>query len=168
MIKKYSLSKTGLNLLKQSEGFSAVVYLCPAGKPTIGYGHVVKSNESFKQPISTELGEALLRADCETAGNYINATAAGKGSLNGSYQLTQNQFDALVLLVFNIGVTAYRESTLLSCLQNGDKTGASEQFLVWDKITVIDTKTKQKVKKVCPGQVSRRARERALFDQSYA
>ena len=162
MNNKYTLSQTGLNLLKQSEGFSAVVYLCPAGKPTIGYGHVVKAVESFKQPISTEQAEDLLRADCETAGNYINATAAGKGSLNGGYRLTQNQFDALVLLVFNIGVTAYRESTLLSCLQNGDRTGASAQFLVWNKITV-DGK-----KQVCKGQVTRRAKERALFDQTYA
>ena len=162
MIKKYTLSQTGLNLLKQCESFSAVVYLCPAGKPTIGYGHVVKAAESCKQPISTAQAEDLLRADCETASNYINATADGKGSLNGSYQLSQNQFDALVLLVFNIGLTAYRESTLLRCLQNGDKTGASEQFLVWNKIT-IDGK-----KQVCKGLVNRRAKERALFDLSHA
>jgi lysozyme len=47
-------------------------------------------------------------------------------------------------------------------LQNGDKSGASKQFLVWNKITV-DGK-----KQVCKGLVNRRAREQALFNQSYA
>lgn len=156
-MKKYSLSQSALNLLKQLEWFSPVVYLCPAGKPTIGYGHVVKSNERFLRPITQAEGEALLRGDCETAETYINATAAGKGSLNGGYTLTQNQYDALVLLVFNIGVANYKSSTLLKCLQDGDKAGAAAQFLVWNKITV-DGK-----KQVSNGLVNRRAREQALF-----
>jgi lysozyme len=46
--------------------------------------------------------------------------------------LTQNQFDALVSLVYNIGVTAFKNSTLLRLLNSHDYSGASAQFLVWD------------------------------------
>lgn len=157
MNKKHRLSQHGIDLLKQFEGFSALVYKDPAGIATIGYGHVLTSGERDLTYVTAADAEALLRTDCEIAENYINATAAGKGSLNGGYSLNQNQFDALVLLVFNIGITAYRHSTLLRRLQNGDKTGASEQFLVWNKITVNG------VKKVSRGLVNRRAAERLLF-----
>jgi lysozyme len=50
--------------------------------------------------------------------------------------LTQNQFDALVSLVFNIGGGAFRKSTLLKKLNAGDIQGAADQFLVWNKGTV--------------------------------
>jgi lysozyme len=35
-------SQTGIDFIKKYEGFSAKIYLCPAGKPTIGYGHLIK------------------------------------------------------------------------------------------------------------------------------
>ena len=153
----HTLSQWGLDLLKQSEAFRAEAYLCPAGRPTIGYGHVIKASERFLRPLTETEAEALLRGDCEIAEVYINATAAGKGSLNGGYTLSQNQFDALVLLVFNIGITAFRASTLLRCLQNGDKAGAAAQFLVWNKITVNGKK------QICKGLVNRRQAEMRMF-----
>lgn len=154
---KHTLSPRGLELLKQLEGFSAAVYRCPAGRPTVGYDHVISARERFLRPITQAEGEVLLRGDLEPAENYINITAAGKGSLNGGYRLTQNRFDALVLLVFNIGVTRFSLSTLLKCLQSGDMVGAAEQFLAWNKITVNGKK------QVCEGLVKRRTAERALF-----
>lgn len=157
MNKKRTLSQHGIYLLKGFEGFKALVYNDSAGIATIGYGHVLTSGERGLKYVTDQQAEALLRADCEIAENYINATAAGQGSLNGGYTLNQHQFDALVLLVFNIGITAYRHSTLLRRLQNGDKTGAAEQFLRWNKITVNG------VKQTSRGLVNRRAAERELF-----
>ena len=51
------ISEQGLALLKQSEGFSATPYICPAGKSTIGYGHVIISGEEF-----TEIGADMSQA----------------------------------------------------------------------------------------------------------
>ena len=36
-----SITDVGLNLIQRFEGFSPTIYLCPAGYPTIGFGHVV-------------------------------------------------------------------------------------------------------------------------------
>ena len=41
------ITQEGIDLIKRFEGFSPTVYFCPAGYPTIGYGHVVKKGEDF-------------------------------------------------------------------------------------------------------------------------
>jgi lysozyme len=46
------ITQDGLDLIKRFEGFSETVYICPAGFPTIGYGHVVKVHENFSCGIS--------------------------------------------------------------------------------------------------------------------
>ncbi|MGZ5056679.1 MAG: lysozyme [Methylobacter sp.] len=160
MPQKLYLSPNGLAILKDIEKFRSKPYPDAAGKLTIGYGHKIKSTERFLRPITQAKGEALLLADLENAENYINATMAGKGSLNGGYRLNQNQYDALVLLVFNIGVANFRSSTLLGYLQLGDMAEAAEQFSVWNEITVDGEK------QVCQGLVTRRAIERILFLKS--
>ncbi len=157
MPEKLNLSPNGLDILKDLEKFRSKTYPDAGGKPTIGYGHLIKSNERFLRAITEDEGVALLKGDLKTAENYINATMAGKGSLNGGYRLTQHQYDALVLLVFNIGVTAFRSSTLLIYLQDGDMDEAAAQFLVWNKITVNGRK------QVCQGLVARRGIERLVF-----
>jgi len=67
--------------------------------------------------------------------------------------LTQNQFDALVSLVFNIGGGNFRSSTLLRRLNEGSYALAAEQFHVW----------RRSGGKVLPGLVARRAWEAELF-----
>lgn len=47
--------------------------------------------------------------------------------------LTQNQFDSLVSLTYNIGTATFEKSTLLKKLNAGDYQGAAEQFTVWNK-----------------------------------
>lgn len=49
---------------------------------------------------------------------------------------TQHQFDALTSLIFTIGGDAFRKSTLLSLLDNGDYNGAADQFPAWNKVKV--------------------------------
>ena len=68
--------------------------------------------------------------------------------------VTQRQFDALVCLAYNIGVDAFRKSTLLSCLNRRQTSTASNQFLVWNKSNG----------KVMLGLRRRRAAEQAVFD----
>ena len=68
-------------------------------------------------------------------------------------QLNQNQFDALVSLVFNIGTGAFARSTLLKRLNVGDYNGAAEAFLMWRNAGGK------------PILLNRRKREKALFEK---
>lgn len=92
----------GIELIKRWEGFKANAYLCPAGVWTIGYGHTggVKSGDV----VTKAEAEAYLRADLAVAEQAVS----GKLLL-----ISQNQFDALVSFVFNVGTGNFNGSTLL-------------------------------------------------------
>ncbi|MDR3323259.1 MAG: lysozyme [Zoogloeaceae bacterium] len=137
------VSPAGLALIREFELFSAKVYICPAGKPTIGYGHVLRPSDSFTE-ITQEQGEAMLQTDIAPVEIYLRAVLPG---------LTQNQFDALASLCFNIGLGNFERSTLLTRLKAGDLRGAALQFRRW-----IHANGKK-----LPGLVRRRAAEEALF-----
>lgn len=126
------ISPTGLALIQQFEGFRAKPYLCPAGKLTVGYGHVVLPRDKFSYPLSKEQANNLLVNDVFFAAQYINATTQ-------DHPPNQNQFDALCSLVFNIGIGNYDKSTLLKKLRVGDFKGAEAEFLRWNKINVHGT-----------------------------
>jgi GH24 family phage-related lysozyme (muramidase) len=64
-------------LIKSEEGYQARRYLCPAGKPTIGYGHVILPRENFPQPMTEAAAEALLLRDLAPVENYLSATFPG-------------------------------------------------------------------------------------------
>jgi GH24 family phage-related lysozyme (muramidase) len=103
------ISSKGLNLIKNFEGWSSTIYLDSAGLPTIGYGHLIKKGEKFKVPISEQTGEMVLHQDVQSAVNCVNSVV--------KVPLTQNQFDALVSLCFNIGNFAFIRSTLTYATQ---------------------------------------------------
>lgn len=137
------ISQDGLNLIKEFEGFSADAYLCPAGVWTIGYGHIGNVEEG--QTVTEEEAEELLRHDVAFAEDAVTDYVEG--------DLTQGQFDALVCFVYNIGAGAFRTSTLLYLLNQGNSEGAAEQFLRWNKAGG----------KVLAGLTRRRKAERELF-----
>lgn len=138
------VSSTGLALIRAFESFSAVVYLCPAGKRTIGYGHVLRPGDTFLASIDREQAKALLARDLEPVAIYLNAVFPA---------LTQNEFDALASFCFNVGLGAFEKSTLFARLKAGDQAGAAGQFGRW-----IHAAGKE-----LPGLVRRRAAERDLF-----
>lgn len=139
-----SLSAQGLALLKQHEGLRLYVYKDSAGFPTIGYGHKLLPGESFPNGISPEQAEAMLARDTTWAQNAVRD--------NVKVPITQNQFDALVSLVFNIGSNAFKNSTLLKLLNQGFYAAASEQILAW------------RFAGGKPILLSRRQKEKTLFD----
>ena len=67
--------------------------------------------------------------------------------------MTQNQFDAMVSLAFNIGGSAFAGSTLVKRLNTGDAKGAADEFPKW----------KNSGGKVMPRLVKRRTAEREVF-----
>lgn len=108
-------------LIRRFEGKNNTAYQDSAGVWTIGYGHtggVVKG-----QTISDDEVERLLAEDVAVAENAVNAQ---------NLTLTQDQFDALVDFVFNLGAGNFQKSTLLKKLKDdpNDPT-IYDEFLRW-------------------------------------
>lgn len=142
-------SEKGINLIKSFEGFSSTPYLDIAKIPTIGYGFTyyldgskVKLND---KALSLEQAENILKLSLKKYENIINE--------NVKVQLNQNQFDALASFVYNVGGTAFKNSTLLKKLNQADYLGAAEEFLRWNKAGGAESK----------GLTRRREAEKALF-----
>ncbi len=81
----------------------------PAGA-TIGYGHLIKPGEDFCDGIDEAAATELLRADLGHAEQAVNGAI--------TVPLRQNQFDALVMLCFNIGVQNFANSTVVKYVNN--------------------------------------------------
>ena len=130
--------------VKQHEGVRTSAYLDAVQVPTICYG---STREVF-------IGQKATLAECEER-LQADLTYAGRGVSKGvKVKLTQEQYDALVSLVFNIGETQFYKSTLLRKINAGDCLGASREFDRW-----VFAKGKR-----LPGLVSRRHSERMLFE----
>ncbi len=137
----------GVSLIRAFEGFSPTPYVCPAGFPTVGYGHVVLEGERFETPLSQEAGEALLRADLPRYEGVVCRLI--------DIPLGDLCFDALVSFTFNLGEGALSTSTLRRLINGGRLTDAGPQFDRW----VFAGARK------LPGLVRRRAAERALWER---
>jgi len=86
-------SQEGIDLIKEFEGFSAKAYICPAGKATIGYGHVVLPSEKhlLTGSITNEEAERLLKSDLEIAESALNSTKWNKSGGNVLQGLTRRR-----------------------------------------------------------------------------
>ncbi|QQL50325.1 lysozyme [Mucilaginibacter ginkgonis] len=125
------LSDIGVQLIKSFEGLRLNAYKDSAGVWTIGYGSTKYENGKAVKP--GDLLSSSIQADKlfeHTLTRYEDAVNEGVKII-----LTQNQFDALVSLTYNVGPGVMSNSTLLKKLNAGDVTGAADQFLVWNKIT---------------------------------
>ena len=143
------ISSRGLDLIKDFEGFSSTSYLCPAKIPTIGYG-----NTFYSDGRKVKLGEQISKTDALKLLEVIaNRDFADKIFPSIKVKVTQNQFDAMVSLAYNIGTGAFLKSTLLKKVNAGDFAGASEEFLRWNKANG----------KEVLGLTRRREREKQLF-----
>jgi len=120
------LSPTGVNLIKNFEGLRLTSYLCEAGVYTVGYGTTgpgIVAGLTITEPEAEE----LLKEDLA----YFE-----QGVLDCvKVKVNQNEFDALVSLSYNIGLSAFKRSTLLRLLNNGDnRSVVASEFLKWDKV----------------------------------
>ncbi len=139
------ISQAGVDLIKGCEGCRLVPYRDSAGVWTDGYG-----NTHGVVPAGPPIGQAKAEADLM---RNLAAAEADVARL-ARVALTQGQFDALVSFTFNLGAGALGGSTLLRKLNAGDAAGAAAEFGKWVHAGG----------EVLPGLVTRRARERALFE----
>lgn len=143
------ISSNGLDLIKRFEGFAPRVYICPAGYPTIGYGHLVSGDDYKGETIDEAEATRLL------AGDVGHAASAVRHLIKNPERLTQGQFDALVSFAFNLGAGALQASTLRLKVNRGELVSAADEFGRW----VWGGRPPRKLK----GLVLRRAAEAAMF-----
>jgi lysozyme len=142
-------SKQCLEMLAHHEGVRTKPYRCPAGLWTVGVGHLIGDGltlpDSWNRTFSLEEVYAILATDVRKfelgVDRYINV------------QLTQNQYDAIISFAFNLGLGTLQRSTLRAKLNRGDKEGAIESLLKYNKAGG----------KVLKGLDNRRKDEAALF-----
>ncbi len=142
------ISTNGINMICGFEGLRLKAYDDGVGVWTIGTGTTVYPNG-----VKVKKGDTCTAEQAKTY--FKHDLAKFEKTVNESVivPLSQNQFDALVSLTYNIGSGAFNNSTLLKKLNKGDYQGAADQFLVWNKAGG----------KVMKGLVRRREAERALF-----
>ena len=133
----------GLNLIKEFEGFREKAYKCPAGVWTIGYGHTGGVKEG--DVVTSNEAEKLLIQDLDWAEKVVYKHV--------NVFLNQNQFDALVSFVFNVGSGNFQKSTLLKRLNSGQYSDVPHELKRWNKGGGV----------VLPGLVRRRRVEGELF-----
>lgn len=141
------VSEAGIDLIKRFEGLELESYQDIAGVWTIGYGHTETAGPN--QKISEREAEELLKRDLEPRERAVKQLV--------SVSMNQNEFDALVSLVYNIGAGGFTRSTVRRKLNKNDRMGAAEAFTYWNKATVNG------VLREVRGLTRRRAAERALF-----
>jgi lysozyme len=136
-------SQRGVDLIKSFEGLRLKAYRDAVGLLTIGYGHT--GRDVTEGLVITEAGaEELLRADLMRFEDAVRKHAG---------PATRNQFDAMVSLAFNVGVTAFANSTLARKHRADDRTGAANEFLRWNRAGG----------RPLPGLTRRRQAERRLY-----
>lgn len=139
------INQAGVDLIKSFEGLRTRAYRDPVGILTIGYG----STGAHVRPamsITEAEAEALLRKD-------LARFEAGVHVYVGDAPTTENEFSAMVSLAFNIGLGAFRKSTVLRQHKAGRKTLAAAAFLMWVRAG----------KRTLKGLVRRRNAERRLY-----
>lgn len=137
------INYAGLALVKEAEGYRDHAYADTGGVFTLGFGHTkgVKPGDTCN-PLQAEywLEQDLMEAEAAV-------------SKLVTVPLTDNQFSALVVFVFNIGQGQFAKSTLLRKLNEGGYALVPACLKSW----IFDNG------KVQRGLVSRRASEAALW-----
>ncbi len=166
------------------EGLELSPYFCPAFKLTIGYGELIKDTgkygtvygsriiniaDNLKKEYGTKNRKGLNQALKDVFGDVLSvgdAQGLFKNHLEYKWRqiashlptgLTNSQCAAIISLVYNIGATAFLNSTVLKRIQAGDIQGAGNAFLMFNKARVNGVLTELK------GLTNRRKAERELF-----
>lgn len=132
-------------LIMGFEGFRPTPYYCFGGVLTIGYG--TTSGITSNMRVTHDEAVKLLMADVSNIDRFLNKEIL--------IPLNQNQHDALVSFIYNIGERRFKESTMLKLLNEGKIEDASMQFTKWSFVRKVWNR----------GLYRRRVAEKALFDK---
>ena len=133
-----NIDQAGLDFIKSYEGFSATVYNDVAGKPTIGYGHLMRPGDSYPNGITEAQALVLLAMDVAPVSAAVDRLAS---------VCNQNQHNALCSFGYNLGIGALQQ------MLNHGWAEVPDQMLRWTHTGGV----------VIPGLVRRRQAEVDLF-----
>ena len=143
-------SDSCIDLIKQFEGFSSKAYPDSTGVYTIGFGTICYPNG---KKVRLSDPECTKEQATEWLQNDLKRFVVALNDML-KVDLPQNKFDALCSLIYNIGPTNLKSSTLMKKLNKEDFAGASLEFLKWNKAGNV----------IIPGLVNRRFAEKKVFD----
>jgi lysozyme len=144
---RYQLSRKGVELIKQFEGYRRMSAQLASGGWTIGYGHTKSARQGAE--VSEADAEALLVYDLIEVQGELNRLVFTP--------LNQNQYDALVSFAFNIGVEAFRTSGVLRRINEGALLQAAFALEMWRKSDFEGERI------VLDALIRRRSAEKGLF-----
>ena len=143
------LSANGFKLLGELEGIVLRPYRDSVGIPTIGIGSTY-----YEDGTKVKMSDKAITKEraIQLAKNVVKSFEA---QVNKSIlpTMVQNQFDAMVLLCYNIGESGFARSSVVRNFNAGNIQKAADSFLLWNKAGG----------KVVKGLVNRRNIERTLF-----
>lgn len=144
-----NVSSRAIEMLKHHEGVRCKPYRDCVGLWTIGVGHLIGDGKSlpdeWNKTFTMEEVDALLRKDLGRFERGVQKFCP--------VPLKQGEFDALVSFSFNLGLGVLQRSTLRQKILRGDKKGAAEEILKYNKAGG----------KIVKGLVNRRNDEYQLF-----
>ncbi len=143
-----NMNGRGVKLVCEFEGFRAAAYRDPVGVLTVGYGHTGRAG-----PPAVAAGMRVTRAEARRilVRDLARFAAGVRTSLRAT--LNDNQFSALVSFAYNVGLPAFRKSSVLAAVNRGAFASVPRRLALW--VNAGGT--------VLPGLVRRRAAEAALF-----
>lgn len=158
-IVKRQISGNGLDHIKQSEGVKNVIYKDQAGLDTIGVGHLITKEEKASGrfasgTITDEEIDDLLLQDLDSAQRAVRGCVI--------QPVTQEQYDAMISLAFNIGNSGFCNSTLVKKINEGDYQEVPNQMMRWNKVRKNGVPTES------VGLTNRRRAEANLFAKAPA
>lgn len=136
------IHQSGIDLIKRFEGLRLEAYECAGGKWTIGYGTTTGVQPGMK--ISKAQAEEMLRGDLAMFDQGVRVACP---------KSTDRQHAAMVSLAYNIGLGAFRKSSVARNHNKGNYAAAGQAFALWNKAGG----------KVLAGLVARRAAEAELY-----
>ena len=142
------MTEEGLALIMRFEGFRAEAYRCPAGVWTIGYGHTSAAGPPAVRPSmrwSERQARQVLEADVAQFAEGVRASL--------TRAVSDAQFSALVSFAYNVGLSAFRGSSVLEAVNGGRFEAVPDRLRLWVKAGG----------RVLPGLENRRAAEARLF-----
>ena len=159
MSKVFNIDDAGYELIKGFEGVRTRAYKDSVGIPTIGIGFI-KYSTGKRKGTSVKMGDTITPEEIKQeflvqVQQYVRAVNNAI-KLEVKEEMTQNMFNALVSLCYNIGVGNFSRSTLVKKLNAKDFNGASNEFLKWNRAGG----------KVVQGLTNRRIKEKNLFNKN--
>jgi lysozyme len=143
------LDNKGIKILEELEGLELKSYKCSADVWTIGLG-----NTFYEDGSKVKEGQSISKERAYLLFNLISKKFEKAINENVKVNISQNQFNALFCFVYNIGITGFKNSTLLRLLNiNSKDDNIAKQFLRWNKINGVESR----------GLTNRRIKESSLY-----